>query len=204
MIACAGRKEYECHECGARFEEPNPLKTHLLVRCAPLEPRRLWRLVTTALSPVPAPLSAFRRVSPTLAVAAGTVLLPEMEEAAHMAWAARLEAAAAEWGRARGGHTCLYCGKLYSRKYGLKIHLRTHTGYRPLRCRHCARAFGDPSNLNKHVRLHAAAAGASAGSHACARCGKTLARRRDLERHMRTHCSHSTAPTPTPATTAEH
>ncbi|KAH3739402.1 hypothetical protein DPMN_046054 [Dreissena polymorpha] len=52
----------------------------------------------------------------------------------------------------KDGHLCVYCGKLYSRKYGLKIHLRTHTGYKPLRCKYCFRAFGDPSNLNKHIR----------------------------------------------------
>ncbi|XP_041976525.1 zinc finger protein 658B-like [Aricia agestis] len=95
---------------------------------------------------------------------------------------ARLEALAAAWGRSRAGHICMYCGKLYSRKYGLKIHIRTHTGYKPLRCRHCARAFGDPSNLNKHVRLHAADA-----AYACALCGKRLARRRDLQRHLTSH-----------------
>ncbi|VEL08699.1 unnamed protein product [Protopolystoma xenopodis] len=55
-----------------------------------------------------------------------------------------------------GGHPCSYCGKLYSRKYGLKIHLRTHTGHKPLQCLVCRRRFGDPSNLNKHLRLHAA------------------------------------------------
>jgi len=53
------------------------------------------------------------------------------------------------------GHLCVYCGRRYSRRYGLKIHQRTHTGYRPLKCTHCSRAFGDPSNLNKHLRLHA-------------------------------------------------
>lgn len=55
-----------------------------------------------------------------------------------------------------GGYECPYCGRSYSRRYGLKIHVRTHTGYKPLQCSVCRRAFGDPSNLNKHVRLHAA------------------------------------------------
>lgn len=49
-------------------------------------------------------------------------------------------------------HTCKFCGKLYTRKYGLKIHIRTHTGHKPLKCIHCARSFSDPSNLNKHHR----------------------------------------------------
>ncbi|KAL3881696.1 hypothetical protein ACJMK2_028100 [Sinanodonta woodiana] len=79
------------------------------------------------------------------------------------------------------GHLCMYCGKYYSRKYGLKIHLRTHTGYKPLKCKVCFRAFGDPSNLNKHVRLH------SDGDtpYRCDQCGKILVRRRDLERHIK-------------------
>lgn len=51
-------------------------------------------------------------------------------------------------------HSCNYCGKVYTRKYGLKIHIRTHTGLKPLNCRFCGRSFSDPSNLNKHVRLH--------------------------------------------------
>lgn len=59
-----------------------------------------------------------------------------------------------EMGKQKKTHVCLFCGKIYNRKYGLKIHLRTHTGYKPLKCKVCSRPFSDPSNLNKHVRLH--------------------------------------------------
>ena len=79
------------------------------------------------------------------------------------------------------GHLCIYCGKMYSRKYGLKIHLRTHTGYKPLKCKVCLRPFGDPSNLNKHIRLHAE----GETPYRCDFCGKVLVRRRDLERHVK-------------------
>lgn len=79
------------------------------------------------------------------------------------------------------GHLCVFCGKLYSRKYGLKIHLRTHTGYKPLKCKICLRAFGDPSNLNKHIRLHAQ----GSTPYQCTYCGKVLVRRRDLVRHLK-------------------
>ncbi|CAF0809736.1 unnamed protein product [Rotaria sp. Silwood1] len=64
-------------------------------------------------------------------------------------------------GRQRKAHLCLFCGKIYNRKYGLKIHLRTHTGYKPLQCRVCFRPFSDPSNLNKHIRLHSTASSSS-------------------------------------------
>ncbi|XP_055842491.1 PR domain zinc finger protein 13 [Episyrphus balteatus] len=95
--------------------------------------------------------------------------------------AAQIEAIVSNMGTSKQGHLCIYCGKVYSRKYGLKIHIRTHTGFKPLKCKFCLRPFGDPSNLNKHVRLHLQP-GTSA--YKCHLCNKTLARRRDLQRHM--------------------
>lgn len=96
-------------------------------------------------------------------------------------YAADVELFASNWGKMKQGHLCVYCGKVYSRKYGLKIHIRTHTGYKPLKCKYCQRPFGDPSNLNKHVRLHAT----GLTPYMCPLCGKVLVRRRDLDRHMK-------------------
>lgn len=184
-----GKKNYSCHHCNTEFEHPNPLKIHMFLSCRPYEAGSFWKRCISRLraATVP-PAMQFPQMisSPVPSFPASPPPDP-----------AQLEALAAAWGRSRDGHVCLYCGKLYSRKYGLKIHIRTHTGYKPLRCRHCLRAFGDPSNLNKHVRLHAAAAGPAGagdagGAHACPLCRKPLARRRDLHRHMRTHHPHHT------------
>lgn len=173
---------YACHLCQARFDQPHPLKVHLLLGCRPYCARAFWRRVLLAAAPQPA-------VAPTPAAAPPPP--PGVSPA-------ELEALATAWGRVPAGHLCLYCGKVYSRRYGLKIHIRTHTGYKPLRCRHCARRFGDPSNLNKHVRLHAAARSPAPtpAPHACARCGAGCARRRDLLRHRR--AKHPATPAPAP------
>jgi len=94
-----------------------------------------------------------------------------------------------ELGKQKKTHVCLFCGKIYNRKYGLKIHLRTHTGYKPLKCKVCLRPFSDPSNLNKHVRLH------SQGEtpYRCPYCDKILVRKRDLDRHILSRHSSSHA-----------
>ncbi|XP_044726598.1 PR domain zinc finger protein 5 [Chrysoperla carnea] len=95
--------------------------------------------------------------------------------------AAHMETLVSNLGKSKQGHLCIYCGKLYSRKYGLKIHIRTHTGFKPLKCKYCLRPFGDPSNLNKHVRLHAE----GETPYKCELCGKVLVRKRDLDRHLK-------------------
>lgn len=93
---------------------------------------------------------------------------------------AEVETFASDMGKCVAGYRCIFCDKIYSRKYGLRIHIRTHTGYKPLKCDFCQHRFGDPSNLNKHVRLHAT----NDSRYKCNICNKVLVRRRDLERHI--------------------
>lgn len=107
--------------------------------------------------------------------------LPTVTSLESDALAMDMETIVSNAGKSKEGHRCIYCGKLCSRKYGLKIHIRTHTGYKPLKCSFCERAFGDPSNLNKHVRLHTD----GDTPYKCSICGKVMIRRRDLERHLR-------------------
>ena len=38
--------------------------------------------------------------------------------------AAQIETIYSNMGKSKQGHRCVYCGKIYSRKYGLKIHIR--------------------------------------------------------------------------------
>ncbi|XP_062127771.1 uncharacterized protein LOC133840126 [Drosophila sulfurigaster albostrigata] len=181
----------------------------------------------------PTRFSAFRPMSSlpslslplasTQATASATLsYLPSISMAAPLAGhpmnaAAQIEAIVSNMGASKQGHLCIYCGKVYSRKYGLKIHIRTHTGFKPLKCKFCLRPFGDPSNLNKHVRLHLQTQPSGSGEmdinvddepepgFQCQLCHKTLARARDLQRHMETRhggtSTHSTSSTAT-ATTA--
>ena len=84
--------------------------------------------------------------------------------------------------QARGqGFRCDYCGKEYCRKYVLKIHMRTHTGFKPLQCKVCDKSFSDPSNMKKHVKLHEA----EDSGHECAHCGRSFVRYRGLLSHLK-------------------
>jgi hypothetical protein len=46
------------------------------------------------------------------------------EHTAEFHHAAEMETLVSNLGRSKQGHLCIYCGKIYSRKYGLKIHIR--------------------------------------------------------------------------------
>jgi hypothetical protein len=83
--------------------------------------------------------------------------------------------------RASQGFTCDFCGKVYCRKYVLKIHMRTHTGFKPLKCKFCDKSFSDPSNMKKHVKLH----DTENTVHKCKHCGRNFVRYRGLLNHIK-------------------
>ncbi|XP_065584276.1 histone-lysine N-methyltransferase PRDM16-like isoform X2 [Artemia franciscana] len=159
---------YMCDNCDVRFTSQNKLRIHQFLSCRSTSISDFWKAIKNN--------EAFEqpRPNPSLSVERSQMISPGAIEDYVTNFSGP------RYGQR--GHICIYCGKVYSRRYGLKIHIRTHTGYKPLECPVCQRNFGDPSNLNKHVRLH------SNGytPYRCRECNKVLVRKRDLERHLKT------------------
>lgn len=221
-----GQNSYSCHLCSEVFEDPNPLKLHLARNCDSLPLDIIWQrlrsfllpeTIATTTTPTRTAQSPPTTTPPPHCPANHTHLHPHSHHRVsafhpvnhqapttpfnysdpdHLA-ASHLETIVSNMGTSKQGHLCIYCGKLYSRKYGLKIHIRTHTGFKPLKCKFCHRPFGDPSNLNKHIRLHlqnqsptsavamgTGTSGAHANFYKCHLCSKIMMRKRDLQRHI--------------------
>lgn len=54
------------------------------------------------------------------------------------------------------GFPCNLCTRVFSRRYNLKAHIRTHTGERPYKCTYgdCSASFAQQSSLGKHMKRH--------------------------------------------------
>lgn len=84
---------------------------------------------------------------------------------------------------------CSFCGKRFTKKMYLVVHLRRHTGEKPFSCSVCHERFISKDSVMKHL------AGAHPSlcdvenkpKHNCSECGKMFASRSHLEMHLRVH-----------------
>ncbi|XP_078733059.1 uncharacterized protein LOC144947670 isoform X2 [Lampetra fluviatilis] len=102
-------------------------------------------------------------------------------------------------GVARSGSTsgeksrcCEQCGRYFSCRSKLLVHVRRHTGERPYRCSCCGKTFAQAWNLVRHRRIHA-----GQKPYECQNCGQAFIQQSELQKHK---CQ---SPSPPPAAVKE-
>ncbi|KAL1923386.1 uncharacterized protein VTP21DRAFT_8366 [Calcarisporiella thermophila] len=79
---------------------------------------------------------------------------------------------------------CKWCTKRFSQMAQLRVHERSHTGYRPYVCTYegCKKAFSQLGNLRTHERKHT-----GERPFKCDECGKSFTQLGNLRAHQNTH-----------------
>lgn len=79
-----------------------------------------------------------------------------------------------------GAFKCDHCGKLFTRNWYLKQHIKLHLNEKPFACSHCEKRFLNSSNLKQHMRTHSV-------EYRCCICNKTYISQMALKEHTVKH-----------------
>lgn len=96
--------------------------------------------------------------------------------------------------------TCTYkgCGKKFTRRYNVRLHIQTHLSDRPFTCLYCPKSFVRQHDLNRHVKLHLVA------KHCRCACGKEFTRIEGYKKHIdKGACVRGTGVNKAPRSSAE-
>ena len=77
---------------------------------------------------------------------------------------------------------CQLCPKTFVQKYGLTLHMRSHTKIAPYKCSFCDRTFTQSTNKNRHELTHSAVK-----PFTCTMCGKGYSTTYELKKHVVLH-----------------